>query len=70
MNKVLSHHRSTRRGNFVLELCKIADIYCVDWNEIATRYCARSMNKLLRHHRGIRKGNSYSSYAKLIKDNW
>ncbi|KAK6784253.1 hypothetical protein RDI58_017707 [Solanum bulbocastanum] len=34
MNKVLSHCRSTRKGNFVLKLCKIADIYCVDCNEV------------------------------------
>ncbi|KAK4722211.1 hypothetical protein R3W88_012444 [Solanum pinnatisectum] len=34
MNKVLSHRRSTRKGNFVLELCKIAYIYCVVCNEV------------------------------------
>ncbi|KAH0734904.1 hypothetical protein KY285_010611 [Solanum tuberosum] len=34
INKLLSHRRSTRKGNFVLELCKIADIYYVDCNEV------------------------------------
>ncbi|KAH0639391.1 hypothetical protein KY285_035977 [Solanum tuberosum] len=34
MNKLLSHRKSTRNGNFILELCKIADIYCVDCNEV------------------------------------
>ncbi|KAG5619866.1 hypothetical protein H5410_005084, partial [Solanum commersonii] len=34
MNKLLSHRRSTKKGNFVLELCKIADIYYVDCNEV------------------------------------
>ncbi|KAG5631688.1 hypothetical protein H5410_003405 [Solanum commersonii] len=34
MNKLLSHRRSTRKGNFVLELCKIANIHYVDCNEV------------------------------------
>ncbi|KAG5595122.1 hypothetical protein H5410_036354 [Solanum commersonii] len=65
MNKLLSHRRSTRKGNLYSSYAKLLT-YTV-W--IATRYWARSMNKLLSHRRSTRKGNLYSSNAKLLTDN-
>ncbi|KAH0652878.1 hypothetical protein KY289_030556 [Solanum tuberosum] len=65
MNKLLSHRRSTRKGNLYSSYAKLLT-YTV-W--IATRYWAGSMNRLLSHLRSTRKGNLYSSYAKLLTYN-
>ncbi|KAK4727009.1 hypothetical protein R3W88_031926 [Solanum pinnatisectum] len=94
MNKVLTHRRSTRKGNFglklykiddiyyyeevvepsqkykegkfILDLCKITDLYCVDCIEVLCWKYEQAVEPSQKY----KEGKFVLELCKIVKDNW